>query len=454
MASLILHHIPYLADSRHYFQAVRDLPQPVWLDSGRPAAQFGRYDIISAAPSRICVMDGETIHRAGADPFQLVESELANLRTEAAAELPFCGGAIGYFGYNLRCHLEPRLEIGPRDVGLPDMAVGLYEWAIIQDHLRQSATLVALPTCPQSQVEEIRLRTIAAASESPKSVDLLHLFSFGLNGLKSNFNLQTYRDSIARIQAYIQAGDCYQVNFAQRFSSAFEGDPFAAYCHLRQLLPSPYSAYLELPQGAVLSHSPEQFLKVTGRQVETRPIKGTAARSRDPEQDRRNAEWLSGSAKNRAENLMIVDLLRNDLGKSCRFGSVKTPKLFELESYANVHHLVSTVTGELREDASPMDLIRGCFPGGSITGAPKIRAMEIIAELEKTDRSVYCGSIGYISAHGNVDMNIAIRTLAYDGNRMLCWGGGGIVADSDPDAEYAESLAKIQILLDGLAGSQ
>ncbi|MCW8193531.1 aminodeoxychorismate synthase component I [Proteobacteria bacterium 005FR1] len=454
MASLTLHDLPYLADSSRYFQAVRDLPQPVWLDSGRPSAQFGRYDIISANPSHSLLTSGEAGKGADRDPFQLVESELARLHIEAPAELPFCGGAIGYFGYNLRCHLETTLEETPRDVGLPDMAVGLYEWAIVQDHLRQSATLVALPSCPRSQLEDIKHRAFNAVGDRPKSIDFQQLFSFYFKGLKSNFDLETYRSCIARIQAYIQAGDCYQVNFAQRFSSSFEGDPFAAFCHLRQLLPAPFSAYLELPQGAVLSHSPERFLKLTDRHVETRPIKGTAPRSADPEQDRRNAEWLSGSTKNRAENLMIVDLLRNDLGKTCRFGSVKTPKLFELESYANVHHLVSTVTGELRDDASPMDLLKGCFPGGSITGAPKVRAMEIIAELEKTDRSVYCGSIGYVSAHGNMDTNIAIRTLVYDGEQMFCWGGGGIVADSDPDAEYAESLAKIQILLDGLAGSR
>jgi para-aminobenzoate synthetase component 1 len=460
MASLSIQDIPYLPDSSRYFQAVRELAHPVWLDSGRPRARFGRYDIISAAPARYFTAGGDqasspagvTIIPSTEDPFAAVDDALAEMRIDTPETLPFCGGAIGYFGYNLRRHIEPSLKETPRDVGLPDMAVGFYDWAIIQDHHRETATLVALPSCRRDRVEDVRQRALSAAGKCPDSTPLQKLFSFDYNNLRSNFNLNSYRQSIARIQAYIQAGDCYQVNFAQRFSTGFKGDPFAAYCHLRQLLPSPFSAYLEFAQGALLSHSPEQFLKLSGRRVETRPIKGTAPRSTDPQQDQANAEWLRASAKNRAENLMIVDLLRNDLGKTCRFGSVKTPKLFNLESYANVHHLVSTVTGELKNGAGPLDLLKGCFPGGSITGAPKVRAMEIIAELEKTDRSVYCGSIGYISANGNMDTNIAIRTLAFNGKQMFCWGGGGIVADSDADAEYAESLAKIQILLEGLAG--
>jgi para-aminobenzoate synthetase component 1 len=455
MASLSIRYIPYLPDSGRYCQAIRELPQPVWLDSGRPQAQFGRYDILSAAPASTILAGnqlGDPAENPSANPFDLVENAVAGMRIDAPRGLPFCGGAIGYFGYALGRDLEPSLPDTPRDVGLPDMAVGLYDWAIIQDHQKRESLLVALPGCPRTRLDDVAKRAKAAAASSQEQADYRNFFSFDFKGLRSNFDRNSYLANIERIKAYIAAGDCYQVNFAQRFSSAFEGDTFAAYRHLRQLLPAPFAAYLELPRGAVLSHSPEQFLKLTGGAVQTRPIKGTAPRSSDPVQDRANAEWLHGSAKNRAENLMIVDLLRNDLGKSCRFGSVQAPALFALESYANVHHLVSTVTGQLKEGADAVDLLRGCFPGGSITGAPKIRAMEIIAELEKTDRSVYCGSIGYISANGNMDSNIAIRTLVYNGERMFCWGGGGIVADSDPNAEYEESLGKIRILLEGLAG--
>jgi len=207
---------------------------------------------------------------------------------------------------------------------------------------------------------------------------------------------------------------------------------------------------MEFSEGAILSHSPERFLKIEGRLVETRPIKGTIPRGSTPEQDRINAEQLSISSKDRAENLMIVDLLRNDLSKSCELGSVTAPNLFEIESYANVHHLVSQVSGHLRPDCTPAQLLKGCFPGGSITGAPKFRAMEIIDELERTDRSVYCGAIGYISSNGRMDSSIAIRTVVCDRENIYCWGGGGVVADSTPAGEYQESLDKIQVLLDGL----
>lgn len=458
MTSVKILDIPYLGDSSAYYQAVRDLAQPIWLDSGRPYAQFGRYDILSAGPRTSLLTTGaQTIIRnaegetaSNANPFDLVDTALAELNVETDTDLPFCGGAMGYFGYNLRQHLEPSPLDSPRDIALPDMAIGLYEWACIQDHQAQRSYLLGLPDCPDSTLNDVAQRVRSAAAQ-PQNMEAGDDFFFKISGLVSNLNVESYREKIAQIQAYIQAGDCYQVNLAQRFSSQFEGDPFAAYCQLRRLLPAPYAAFMEVDGAAVLSHSPEQFLKVTAGAVETKPIKGTAPRDAEPSRDSANAQGLRRSEKDRAENLMIVDLLRNDLGKTCRFGSVRTPKLFELESYANVHHLVSTVSGHLRPECSPMDLLKGCFPGGSITGAPKIRAMEIIAELENCDRSVYCGSIGYLSANGNMDSNIAIRSLVCSEGKMYCWGGGGIVADSNADAEYAESLAKVQILLDGLS---
>jgi para-aminobenzoate synthetase component I len=458
MAAVKIRDIPYLADGSAYYRAIRELPQAIWLDSGRPHAQFGRYDILSAQPRVVLLNTGShTLIRtansdssSSASPFDLLTMALAEMAVDADRALPFCGGAMGYFGYNLRQHLEPSPFDTSRDIALPDMGIGLYEWAIIQDHRERRSCLVSLPDCPTARLADLIQRANSTAKSQHNTSKNNNNFYFQISELKSNFNVNTYREKVACIQAYIQAGDCYQVNFAQRFSSQFEGDPFFAYCHLRRLLPAPYAAFMEVAGGAVLSHSPEQFLKVISGKVETRPIKGTAPRHPDPDRDQANAEWLYMSTKDRAENLMIVDLLRNDLGKSCRFGSVCTPKLFALESYTNVHHLVSTVRGQLRPECSVVDLLKGCFPGGSITGAPKIRAMEIIAELENCDRSVYCGSIGYLSAHGNMDTNIAIRSLVCSGGRIYCWGGGGIVADSDADAEYAESLAKVKILLDGL----
>jgi para-aminobenzoate synthetase component I len=272
--------------------------------------------------------------------------------------------------------------------------------------------------------------------------------SFKINKLKSNIKANKYANLFASVQDYIKAGDCYQINLAQRFSSSYQGDSLLAYLHLRQQLPSPFSAFMQWDAGSVLSFSPERFLQVRGDMIETKPIKGTIARGKTPEEDLRNAQWLESSQKNRAENVMIVDLLRNDLSKHAT--QVEVPNLCELQSFANVHHLVSTVTGKLKPESSPIDLLRDAFPGGSITGAPKIRAMEIIEELEPHQRSIYCGSIGYISVDGQMDTNIAIRTLVCDKDNIHCWGGGGIVADSICDKEYEETLAKVNVILQNL----
>ena len=251
-----------------------------------------------------------------------------------------------------------------------------------------------------------------------------------------------YAEAFARVQDYIHAGDCYQINLAQRFSSRYQGDPLSAYCALRERSPTPFSAYLEMAGGTLLSLSPERFIEVQNGRVETRPIKGTRPRGSSPQQDQALAEELQRCEKDRAENLMIVDLLRNDLGRSCEPGSIRVPELFSLESYPNVHHLVSSITGRLRSDSDTIDLLMRAFPGGSITGAPKIRAMQIIEELEPVRRSLYCGSVGYLGCEGQMDFNIAIRSLVCHEGSIYCWGGGGVVADSELDAEYQETLQK------------
>jgi para-aminobenzoate synthetase component 1 len=256
-----------------------------------------------------------------------------------------------------------------------------------------------------------------------------------------------YAQAFHRIQHYIREGDCYQVNLAQRFEISVAGDPWDIYLDMRRHNPAPYSGFMRLPQGAVLSSSPERFLQVSNGQVETKPIKGTIRRSKFAYEDKALAAQLLESDKDRAENLMIVDLLRNDIGKNCRIGSVAVPRLFALESFATVHHLVSTVTGTLAEGRHALDLLRGCFPGGSITGAPKLRAMEIIEELEPHRRGLYCGALGYVGFDGNMDTNIAIRTAVTLGDRYLYWAGGGIVADSTLESEYDESFAKAQAVL-------
>jgi para-aminobenzoate synthetase component 1 len=257
-----------------------------------------------------------------------------------------------------------------------------------------------------------------------------------------------YTAAFNRIQYYLREGDCYQVNLAQRFVANCEGDPWRAYQLLRQLNAAPFSGYLNLPEVQILSSSPERFLKLTKDFVETKPIKGTRPRKQDDCEDRQQIKLLENSRKDRAENLMIVDLLRNDIGKTCKNGSVKVPKLFAVETYATVHHLVSTVTGRLADNQHALDLLKSCFPGGSITGAPKIRAMEIIEELEPNRRGVYCGAIGYIGFNGNMDSNIAIRTLVHSKGTIRFWAGGGIVNDSTVDEEYQECFDKAAALLE------
>ncbi|HSC14726.1 MAG TPA: aminodeoxychorismate synthase component I, partial [Gammaproteobacteria bacterium] len=262
-----------------------------------------------------------------------------------------------------------------------------------------------------------------------------------------NLDRDAYAAAFHAVQEHIRRGDCYQVNLTQRFEAEAEGDAWHAYVRLREINPAPFAAYLDLPDGKVVCSSPERFLRLRDGRVETKPIKGTRPRSQDPERDRALAEELRTSAKDRAENVMIVDLLRNDLGKCCVPGSVRASKLFDVESFASVHQLVSTVEGRLAKDMHALDLVAACFPGGSITGAPKVAAMKIIEELEPQRRSVYCGSIGYVGFDGNMDTNIAIRTLVQQGSRVYTWAGGGVVADSNVDAEYQESLDKAAAML-------
>lgn len=458
----------YRPDSADWFIAVRHLPNPVWLDSGRPLSHYGRFDIICAAPQRLLTSrDGvtEIRHHLGQcetsnqDPFYLLNDVLlpAQANIAAAHDLPFVGGALGYFGYDLGRQLEKLPIVARADINLPDMCVGLYPWAIIQDHQTQTACLVTNEALSQHlggtynflEIEHLCAHTAQAAVFHAANQNIKSdKKSFEINEFESNLNVDEYSAALAKIQAYIRAGDCYQVNLAQRFSAEFSGDPFIAYSVLRSALPSPFSGFMQLEAGAVLSLSPERFIQVRGKQVETKPIKGTIKRGATPEEDASNAQWLQQSDKNRAENVMIVDLLRNDLSKHC--ANVLVPKLCELQTFANVHHLVSTVTGELQANASAIAVLRDAFPGGSITGAPKIRAMEIIEELEPTRRSLYCGSLGYISADGQMDTSIAIRTLVCDGNKIHCWGGGGIIADSETDQEYRESIAKVKVLMETL----
>jgi para-aminobenzoate synthetase component 1 len=362
-----------------------------------------------------------------------------------APGLPFCGGALGYFGYDLGRRFERIPELAAADIDMPDLAIGLYDWAVVVDHVERRSWLVG---CGKDE---------CTFAEWPKLVERLHgptvpaAPSFRvLSAVTSSFDRAAYAAAFRRVQRHIRDGDCYQVNLTQRFRARAEGDAWDAYLRLRTINPAPFAAFLDFPDGRVLCSSPERFLRVRGDRVETKPIKGTRPRSTDPAQDLALANELRASDKDRAENVMIVDLLRNDLGKSCVPGSVHASKVFDVESFASVHHLVSTVEGRLAPGKHALDLLAGAFPGGSITGAPKVAAMRIIEGLEPQRRSVYCGCIGYVGFDGAMDVNIAIRTLVQHGDWIYAWAGGGVVADSDVDAEYQESLDKAAALLEVL----
>jgi para-aminobenzoate synthetase component 1 len=322
------------------------------------------------------------------------------------------------------------------------MIAGIYDWALVLDHQEQTARLVSHQRYAQTDSLLPQLLRLLRAAV-PAAAD-----TFKVQGkISCNFTKASYASAYARVHAYLQAGDCYQVNLAQRFSAAATGDALGAYLKLREMSPAPYSAYLNFPQVQILCASPERFISVQNGQVETRPIKGTRPRDSNFSHDQQLASELSCHPKDRAENLMIVDLLRNDLGKNCKAGSVQVPELFKVESYANVHHLVSTVKGVLLEGRDALDMLKGCFPGGSITGAPKLRAMQIIDELEPNGRGVYCGAIGYVGFDGNMDTNIVIRTLVYASGEIRGWAGGGLVADSRCDEEYQETWDKASLMM-------
>lgn len=442
--------LPYSPDSSDLAARLQSLDCPVFLDSCRHNSPAHRYDILSAMPSAsVAITEGNLSStlplpgHARQDAFAAIRYLMSHAGYDPdlkeggdSTSLPFPGGLLGFLGY-------PRLT-GHGSWRIEQAFFGYYPWALVVDHQRQRNYLNFLPDCPDSTRQRV---LEALAGRPPGSTPFQLRESF-----HSDMSPAEYQAAFDRIMGYIDAGDAYQVNLTQRFSSHFDGDPFNAYRRLRALTGKPFSAFLRWGNSAILSLSPERFLRVDSRQAVTQPIKGTRPRSADPATDLELARDLQGSEKDRAENLMIVDLLRNDLGTICQYGSVKVEQLFALHSFDNVHHLVSTVTGTLRDGMSPLRLLETCFPGGSVTGAPKIRAMEIIEALEPTPRDAYCGTVFYLGVNGRLDSNLTIRTLSCRGDQVFCWAGGGIVADSQPDQEYAECFDKIRSIISALEG--
>ena len=444
---MVVKNMPYHENVADLFAAFAHFPWAIFLDSGRPKSTHGRYDILSAFPKQTFLTRGDktTVESGGYqqvvpdDPFRLLRQALEKSKDiNNNHGLPFSGGALGYFSYDLGRHIERMPNTAKDDVSIPEMAVGIYHWAYVADHEQKKATLIG-----NHDDHRIRLRwdEIVELLSAPSKKIFDNEFAT-TTAIQSNMTQQEYIDKFTQVKSYIRAGDCYQVNLAQRFSANVEGNPWQGYLKMRAINPSPFSAFMNVPGCHILSASPERFLSVMDDVVETKPIKGTRPRANNPVEEQRVTDELLQSTKDRAENVMIVDLLRNDLSKCCVANSVKVPKLFALESFPTVHHLVSTVVGELRKDVHPLQLLRACFPGGSITGAPKIRAMQIIEELEPHRRGIYCGSIGYIGFDGNMDTNIAIRTLTYKDQKIYFYAGGGLVWDSKAEDEYQETFDK------------
>jgi len=435
----------------------------MWLDSCNSVHEDSQFDIIVWQPAITIITEGATttikhlidnkIEQSKNDPLTVLKEcqtkffDQFTLSHELNVQkLPFLTGALGYFSYDLGRRFEQLPQQAIKDIDIPEMAVGIYSHAIIFDNKNEQYYLV----CPESNRKSI-VTSLVKGLENKRGRNELQRFSLK-SSWQADITKSEYQEKFQQVQDYLLSGDCYQINLTQRFSSHYQGDEFNAYIALRHENKAPFSAFLRFEKTAILSISPERFLQVNGNKVQSKPIKGTMPRGFTPDQDAINAEKLASSTKDKAENLMIVDLLRNDISKVCQPGTVKVPSLFAIESFPAVHHLVSTVEGKLADEFDASDLIRAGFPGGSITGAPKIRAMEIIEELEPHRRSIYCGSIGYISTCGNMDTSITIRTLICqkheNGDKKIhCWAGGGIVADSEVSAEYQETFDKVNKIL-------
>lgn len=426
--------LPYVADTSGYFACIHAAPGAIWLDSGRPRSTAGRYDICSAWPShQLQMQQGESIHEL------LIRARdlLHTLPAEACpvADLPFTGGLLGYLGYSAGV---PKSRHASQSV---PASIGLYPWALISDHQLQRTGLICHSSVPTVKQQQLVTLFSQSATKTTETFALAQPF-------QAQIQPDEYQAAIARIQSLIEQGECEQVNFAQSFSSHYQGDPWQAYLSLRAACPTPYASFIRLgAQDAVLSASPECFLQAQQQQVRTYPIKGTRPRGATAAADAQLAEELRNSNKDRRENLMIVELMLQELAQCCYPDSLHTPQLCQLETFANVHHLVSCITGQLSQDKDALDLLQHCFPAGSISGTPKNNVIEIIDALEAGSREVYCGSVFYLSNHGQFDSSVTIRTLLAQHGLLRCWGGGGITQGSDWQAEYQESIDKVSVLM-------
>lgn len=424
-------------------------PKKEWffLDSSLSPSTYGRYSFLGFNPEFTVKSTGNLIIKAKDDleekfyipPFTYLKSVLAKIKKPSVnLPFPFKGGFVGYFAYDLGRTLEVLPSTAVDDLNLYDFYLGYYDTFVAVDHINDRYYAVSY--------QEDKLQELLGYIEKSREFEVKPPTYPPAGEFSSNFTRENYEEIVRRAIEYIKAGDIFVVNLSQRFTTDFNGDPWELYKHLRKINPATFAAYLYYPEFSVLSSSPERFLELRSGKVQTRPIKGTRPRGKTIAEDLANRDELYNSQKDRAELTMIVDLERNDLGKVAKVGTVKVPELYVLEQYATVYHLVSTVTAELAEGKDAIDLLAATFPGGSITGAPKIRAMEIIEELEGLRRGIYTGCIGYIDVNGDMDLNIVIRTILVKNKKAYFGVGGGITVDSDPTAEYLETLDKAYAL--------
>ena len=460
------------------FELIKDNPYSFFLDSGMDPQRLGRYSFLGSNPflvmssrgTEITLVRGDEHEVQTGNPFDVLGRLLEQYKLDhCPLPIPFLGGAVGYFGYDL-CHFIERLPFTAiDDLKLPESYLAFYDAILAFDHLEEMAYLIAtgFPELEEGQrlrrarirLEELKNWLYAASPTQEASFPRRESLDNGESEptpenrkilLKSNFTHDEYIKAVDMVREYIAAGDVFQVNLSQRFESDLPCPAYELYKRLRMVNPAPFASYLNFQGVTIVSASPERFLKVQGDLVETRPVKGTRPRGREPVEDQSLAQELTQSAKDRAENVMIVDLERNDLGRVCHYGTVKVTELAIMETFPTIFHLTSTIVGRLRQGKSNIDLLKATFPGGSITGAPKVRAMEIIDELEPTKRSVYTGSIGYLSFNGDLDINIVIRTFLIKEGKAYFQVGGGIIYDSDSEAEYLETLDKAKALIQAL----
>ncbi|MBX2849495.1 MAG: aminodeoxychorismate synthase component I [Acidiferrobacterales bacterium] len=476
--SITVEQFNYL-DGATLFAQIANQKWAQFLDSGvidgrPPVTKHADYDVLAMQPIITLVSDNDAtlitkngdLKKAPGDPLTLLQEHLAefdfdqqmkNSSIELAALPPYMPGALGYFSYDLARRYEDLPNLALDEEQLPDMAMGIYSSVVVIDHRAKATFLVSLQSeAYESQVSDLQNEwrlLIENQQNLAKTESIVRADKYRSGEMSENLSYHEYQHRFDKVRHYIVAGDCYQVNLAKQFSTQVAGDGWSTYHYLREISPAPYGAYMNFPFAQVLSNSPESFIQCRERKVVTSPIKGTRARiHHDKNLDKAIAQELYNSPKDRAENLMIVDLMRNDLSRCCELGSVKVPKLFALHSFANVHHLISTVTGTLKQGAHSLDLLRSCFPGGSITGAPKIRAMQVIEELEPHRRGLYCGAISYIGFDGNMETNIAIRTIVVKDHVARYSAGGGLVIDSNVDEEYQEVADKAKMMTEVIFG--